>query len=294
MNGPTCSADGLSLDGTDDWADIDDWEWGGTTSFEVYVKYESFNSQSRVFDFGNGMSSDSNNVFLYNYMATSEIVWGVLQGSSGKYLLMSSYDSSTWTHVVVTVSDTTMKIFAAAQIIVNLPTIVPAMSIPDNMKEAMKAASFLNVDVFNWVSVGCWTGGVGYYDKTLYMTLATTGSCALFIFIGGLLKKHRSWCFTIAITITYLVLPTVTTTIFGLFPCDSLDNDSSMLRKDYSISCFDGDKRFWVMCGWLMVLVFPIGVVAMYNLVLRSKKARLMSSVVERLEDEEITPLMFL
>ncbi|GMI18317.1 hypothetical protein TrLO_g6179 [Triparma laevis f. longispina] len=36
MNGPTCSADGLGLDGSDDWADIDDWEWGGTTSFEVY------------------------------------------------------------------------------------------------------------------------------------------------------------------------------------------------------------------------------------------------------------------
>ncbi|GMH75408.1 hypothetical protein TrLO_g817 [Triparma laevis f. longispina] len=80
-------------------------------------------------------------------------------------------------------------IFVAVQIMVKLPSIIPAMSMPANVKEAMKAASFLNVDVFNMVSVGCWAGGVGYYDKTL--TLATIGFCALFILIGGLLRKHR-------------------------------------------------------------------------------------------------------
>ena len=80
----------------------------------------------------------------------------------------------------------------------------------------------------------------------------------------------------------------MTTQIFGLFPCDSLDNDKSMLRKDYSISCFDSDRTFWALYGWSMALVFLIGVVAMYYLVLRSKKARLMKSVDERLEDDEV------
>ncbi|GMH93639.1 hypothetical protein TL16_g12687 [Triparma laevis f. inornata] len=109
MNGPICSADGLSLDGNNDYVDIDDWEWGGTTSIEAYVKYNSFNSYSKIFDFSNGAGSD--NVILLNRATTSEIGWDVYQGSTAKYLTTSNWDSSTWTHVVVTVSGTTMKVY---------------------------------------------------------------------------------------------------------------------------------------------------------------------------------------
>ena len=52
INGPICGSDGLSFDGDNDYVTLTNWEWGGTTSFEVYVKYDSFNSYSRVFDFG--------------------------------------------------------------------------------------------------------------------------------------------------------------------------------------------------------------------------------------------------
>jgi len=52
INGPICGSTGLSLDGVNDYVSLTNWEWGGTTSFEVYVKYDSFNRYSRVFDFG--------------------------------------------------------------------------------------------------------------------------------------------------------------------------------------------------------------------------------------------------
>ncbi|GMH50183.1 hypothetical protein TL16_g00711 [Triparma laevis f. inornata] len=110
MNGPACSADGLSLDGTNDYADIDDWEWGGTTSFEVYVKCDGFNSYSRVFDFGSGGGSDK--VYLANHGTTSTIGWRVCQGSAGyQDLTTSKWDYSTWTHAVFTVSGTNMKMY---------------------------------------------------------------------------------------------------------------------------------------------------------------------------------------
>ena len=108
-NGPTCSADGISLDGNDDYVDIDDWEWGGATSIEVYVKYDNFNGWSdRVLDFGNGASTD--NVFLRNAGDTSKISWDVYHGLSWSYL-QTSYWDSTWTHVVATVKGTTMKLY---------------------------------------------------------------------------------------------------------------------------------------------------------------------------------------
>ena len=107
--GATCSADGIVLDGNDDYIDIDDWEWGGTTAIEVYVKYDTFNSHSRVFDFGNGESSD--NFLLSNDGTSSTIASGVLQGSRDKYLTTSNFDSATWTHVVVTVKDRSMTMY---------------------------------------------------------------------------------------------------------------------------------------------------------------------------------------
>ncbi|GMH95941.1 hypothetical protein TL16_g13256, partial [Triparma laevis f. inornata] len=185
-------------------------------------------------------------------------------------------------------------IFTGGQITAALPSVIPTMALPENVKEVMKAASFLNVDMFNMVSVGCWTGGITYSDKTLGMTLTIIIVCGALLSIGVVAKKYKSWFFTAVIAITFLVLPTITTSIFGLFPCDNLDNDSSMLRKDYSISCDDGGRDFWVFYGWLMVLVFPIGVLAMYAWLLRSKRERLKKPVEERVEDEEITPLMFL
>jgi len=107
--GAELTAEGLKLDGKSGYAKLSNWEWGGTTSFEAYVKYDSFNSFSRVFDFSNGEYSD--NVFLTNSGSTSSIRWDVYQGSTKKYLTTSKFDSSTWTHVVVTVSGTTMKVY---------------------------------------------------------------------------------------------------------------------------------------------------------------------------------------
>ncbi|GMH94731.1 hypothetical protein TL16_g12988 [Triparma laevis f. inornata] len=182
-------------------------------------------------------------------------------------------------------------IFAGAQITATLPSIIPAMALPENVKEAMKAASFLNVDMFNMVSVGRWTGGINYYDKTPTTTLVVNMLCRALLAIGVLAKKFRSRCFTAAIAITFLVLPTITTSVFALFPCESLDNGSSMLRKDYIIICDEGGRGFLVFYGWFIVLVFPIGVVAMYGWLLRSKRERLKKPVEERLEDEEITTL---
>ena len=69
VNGPTCSSYGMYFDGFDDYLVLTNWEWGGATSFEVLVKYQSFIYWSRVFDFGNG--PDSDNVVLANFETTS-------------------------------------------------------------------------------------------------------------------------------------------------------------------------------------------------------------------------------
>ncbi|GMH86104.1 hypothetical protein TL16_g10437 [Triparma laevis f. inornata] len=109
INSPTCSSNGISLDGNDDYIDIDDFEFGGITSFEVYVKYDSFNYHSPVYDFSNGVNSD--NVRLNNFSEKSDFVWYVLPGRGFSSSVDGGWNASIWTHVIVTVSGNSMNLY---------------------------------------------------------------------------------------------------------------------------------------------------------------------------------------
>ncbi|GMH51683.1 hypothetical protein TrST_g11015 [Triparma strigata] len=109
VNNPMCSSYGVSFDGNEQYVDITDFKFGGATSFEVRVKYNSFNKWSRIFDFSNGRQRD--NVLLANQKSTSKIAWDVYNPNA-KSLKKNEWNlEPSWTHVVVTVSGKTMKIY---------------------------------------------------------------------------------------------------------------------------------------------------------------------------------------
>lgn len=59
INGATCVAGkGASLDGSDQFVDLEDWEWGGVFSIETEVLFNSLGNppSNRIFDFGNGQT----------------------------------------------------------------------------------------------------------------------------------------------------------------------------------------------------------------------------------------------
>jgi hypothetical protein len=131
LNGAACTPDGVALDGVDDYVDLDDWEWGGATSFEAYVKYDSFSYWSPVFCFGSG--ADADNVYLANEKYSSTVAWDVYQGSgwNAVSLKTSSWDVSAWTHVVATVSGTNLKLYKNGALVgthVNVLTHEPVVS----------------------------------------------------------------------------------------------------------------------------------------------------------------------
>ena len=65
-----------------------------------------------------------------------------------------------------------------------------------------------------------------------------------------------------------------------------------MLRADYSISCLDSYRGFWVFYGWLMVFIFPVGVPLLYFRLLWTKRVDLKSD--ERADDESLWSIKFL
>ncbi|GMI33160.1 hypothetical protein TrRE_jg4887, partial [Triparma retinervis] len=158
FNGPTCTVDGIHFDGVDDYIQIDDWEWGGATSIELYVKYDTFMSSSPILNFGNssreGDGASVDNVILGNAGTSSAVNFEVHQGSDVKSITTSNYESSTWTHIVVTVSGTSAKVYKNG--VLSEDTCI---SCPVGKSSASLAASALS-DCLSCIG-GTFAGGTG-------------------------------------------------------------------------------------------------------------------------------------
>jgi hypothetical protein len=110
MNGASCTAEGVAFDGENDYVDLDDWEWGGAFTIEMYVRHESFNWKSRVLDFGSGPNSDG--VSMSNKDAESKFVLSVRRGEAGKWKNVDNFfELGSWAHVVVTVSGESVRMY---------------------------------------------------------------------------------------------------------------------------------------------------------------------------------------
>ena len=83
-------AEGLVFDGKDDYVELEPWRIGGAMSVEAFVKYESFNYYSRVFDFGAGGHEHFDSIYLSNYETLSNALWSVRQEISKKNMRTAS------------------------------------------------------------------------------------------------------------------------------------------------------------------------------------------------------------
>jgi hypothetical protein len=97
--------------------------------------------------------------------------------------------------------------------------------------------------------------------------------------------------------ITYLVLPSVTTTIFGAFVCENIDPDNlkpgtpTFLRNDLSIPCTGPDSlryKFGVIWAVIMILVYPIGVLSIYFYTLYFNRKAIIVKDMDEVEIDEI------
>jgi preprotein translocase subunit YajC len=176
-------------------------------------------------------------------------------------------------------------LFVSGQILAALPSIVPTIQLPDNYKEALEAAQVLNLDLFQLVGVGCFTTGFNLNWKLLGTTALPLAICA-----GLVLSKRAGG----AIAVAFLVVPSVTTTIFQIFPCDDLDDETSFLHADYSVDCDTTSHMSWVAYGALMLFVYPIGVLSLFTYLLVKNRKKLNQPDEERIKDQGLKRIIFL
>jgi len=183
---------------------------------------------------------------------------------------------------------------ASAQITASLPQVIPAVTLPKSYEAVVSAMQFTNLNPFTFISVGCFTGGFNFYHQTLGLVLPVTLACAIILLLGVFNTSRRQRYFTMAIALTYLTLPSITTSSFALFPCDDLDNGQKLLRVDLRISCNETGRVGWEAFGYLTILLYPVGVTALYSILLYQKRARLAQDVEARFENEETRGIVFL
>ena len=155
--------------------------------------------------------------------------------------------------------------------------------------------SFANFSALSVGSPQCYLK-YDYIDKLYLQTLAPIAAVALLgIAFSFHMKAVRNTdvtfqseiiarYLTLFFILTYLVLPSTTTTIFGAFTCQSIDPDKVVsgtplyLRNDLSISC--SSTRYYLGVYWAiaMIFVYPIGITSMYAYVLYVNREDIMQA----------------
>jgi len=157
----------------------------------------------------------------------------------------------------------------------------------------LASCSFISFAGISAGSPQCFTR-FDYIDRLLLSTLTPIIFVALLmvtcVFHVQVTPKHKfkeviGHYTSCVLLLTYLVLPTVSTFIFGAFGCENVDPSGvvpgmpTYLRHDYSIACDSARYQFGVTLGIAMILVYPIGIPLMYFYLLYQNRHMISSKV---------------
>ena len=158
---------------------------------------------------------------------------------------------------------------------------VVTVTFPSVYQTLLDGVDFLNFDLTWIVSAGCFLE-IDFHDGLLSTTVTPVvvmglldGTCAFAIHrnrdapeatLGNIRKRHRS----IALLVTFLVYSSFSSEVFQTFACEGLDDGKSYLRADYTIVCDSPKHKAFQIYAGLVVMMYPIGIPALYAVLLFS------------------------
>ena len=154
---------------------------------------------------------------------------------------------------------------------------------------------FLNiVDVLNFdptwmLAAGC-VANVDFHGRFLIMTM---GPIMIMLMLSGtysyVVRRHDATEETLEIAqhkhvsviifILFLVYSFTSSLIFQMFDCDTLDDGNIYLRADYTIFCDGPRHRALLIYAGFMVLVYPLGIPAVFAFLLYRNRGTLLDKV---------------
>ena len=160
-------------------------------------------------------------------------------------------------------------------------TSVVTVTFPSVYQAFLDCVNFLNFDLTWIVSVGCFLE-VDFHDLLLWTTITPVvvmgllrGTYAFAIHrnrdtpettLRNIRKRHRS----MALLVAFLVYSSVSSMVFQTFACEDLDDGKRYFRADFTIECDSPKHRAFQVYAGLMIMIYPIGIPALYAVLLFS------------------------
>ena len=102
------------------------------------------------------------------------------------------------------------------------------------------------------------------------------------------LQKVRRKHVSVALWTTFLVYSSVSSAIFKVFFCESLDDGERYLRADYRISCSSSKHRAMQVYAGLMIFVYPVGIPLVYAALLFWGRDALKIAAVRNMDESHV------
>ena len=149
---------------------------------------------------------------------------------------------------------------------------------PPVYKNFLAALSVVNLNLGSILSLSC-VVETSFYARLLLATIAPVavlGALAITYRVAILRNGHsihakriaRNKHLAVGLFLLFMVYSSVSYTIFQTFVCDPLDSGDTYLRADHEIVCWTRTHVVYMAFAGLMVLVYPVGIPALFAFVL--------------------------
>ncbi|GMI31435.1 hypothetical protein TeGR_g2949 [Tetraparma gracilis] len=151
---------------------------------------------------------------------------------------------------------------------------------PKFFSSVMTAMSFANLDFISVTPMGC-LFSTSYHHQLLTYTVLPLVAFAALLGLYKMLGRRssttsnnelRDQVFNSFLLLTFLVLPTTSTKILNTFACYEFDDGSRQLKGDLGIDCDSATHKFFELYAKCMIVVYPVGIPAMYFVLLYKAK----------------------
>jgi hypothetical protein len=151
---------------------------------------------------------------------------------------------------------------------------------PPAWKRLFKHINFINFEVLSIYSDAWCSFQRNFYVDLLAMTILPLLVCVVLVLLYACWaavvsrkRKKRAAAFKafisdIVLLMLFLVYPSVSNKIFRLFGKEEFDDGSVFLRADHSLDASTAQYDSMVAYGFLMILIFPIGVPLLFFVLL--------------------------
>ncbi|CAM9539354.1 unnamed protein product, partial [Laminaria digitata] len=144
----------------------------------------------------------------------------------------------------------------------------------------LSSVNIINLDLGFLISAGCLWPGIDFHDRLLAVTIWPIGViCLLAMTYAVALRRNsgsddsirdniRNKHLTAVLLLLFFVYSSVSSTVFGMFACDPLDDGEEYLRADYRIMCTDAKHIALQAYAAIMIAVYPVGIPLLFAVLL--------------------------